>query len=137
MITNNTFYLSDKELWQKLNEINPKSGIYKLILTDNGKPKQIGRFLGTDNKGIIYIGKCDNVLDRVINLKKSISQDFNNNSHICGRRLKNIEKFYERIPFENLIIQITPSENQIELEKKQLNEYFQRFGEVPPLNAIP
>ena len=130
------FLLSDENLWYKLNELKPTGGVYILKLFHNSKPRKIGRLLSHDPEGILYIGKCETFTDRVINLKKTISPNYRSESHICGRRMKNIIGFEKYFPFSDLRIEIFPSETPIVLEKECIENYFQEFGEVPPLNAM-
>jgi hypothetical protein len=39
-----------------------------------------------------------------------------------------------KFPAENLYIELIPTDNPIELEKTELKKYFDKFGELPPLN---
>lgn len=134
MHNNLAFFLNDTELWHKLNAFDVKSGIYILFLERENNPVTINRFLGNDDNGVLYVGKCDNFLDRVINLKKSILQ--NGSSHICGRRLKKIKQHNKILNLNELKVKIIQDINPKEKETKFLEEYFQKFGEIPPLNAI-
>ena len=131
-----TFKISDKELWNNINSnFGNKGGLYKLICYESGKPKSINRFLSSDNNGVLYIGKATSYLDRVITLKKSL--DYNNyidTNHECGARYKTHPTIKDLFHFEELHIELTPSDNPSELERKELKEYYFSFGELPPLN---
>ena len=136
-MTQDLLLFSDPDFWKLINEQHSvKGGVYKIIAVRDGQRIPINRFLGTDNKGVLYIGKATSFIDRVIDLKKSISPDYNGTAHICGRRYKsnpNIAKFF---PYDILHIELIQADNPEELEKKLLREYASVYGEVPPLNAI-
>jgi hypothetical protein len=128
--------ISDTELWNDISNssIGIGGGIYKIFSQDNNIRKPIERLLDKDIDGILYIGSATSYLDRVINLKKSILPDYNGQSHICGRRYKSNPKIELKFPIEKLYIELIPTDNPIELEKTELEKYFNRFGELPPLN---
>jgi hypothetical protein len=133
----NLLCIADSNFWHRINErFQTKGGVYKIIAINNGKLKPVNRFLGTDISGVLYIGEAISFLDRVINLKKSISPDYTGAAHICGRRYKSNPNIAKQFPFEMLFVDLIPSESPEELEKKLLKEYLDTFGEVPPLNAV-
>jgi hypothetical protein len=128
--------ISDTELWNDISKssIGIGGGIYKIFSQDNHIRKPIERLLDKDINGILYIGSATSYLNRVINLKKSILPDYNGQSHICGRRYKSNPSIALKFPAENLYIELIPTDNPIELEKTELKKYFDKFGELPPLN---
>ena len=113
-----------------------KGGVYKIIAVREGKRIPINRFLGTDDNGVLYIGKATSFIERVIDLKKSISPDYNGTAHICGRRYKANPNIGKLFPYDILHIELIESDKPEELERKYLTEYANIYGEVPPLNAI-
>lgn len=132
----NEYQLSSETLWNEINDdFQNKGGAYKLIFRSKGQIKPIGRFLGIDKDGVLYIGKATCYLDRVIALKKTIDPKMKSASHICGRRYNKLEGVKAEYPYENLFIQLFQDDNPEEKELEFLNEYVNRFGEVPPLNA--
>lgn len=139
-IMNNCFKISDSTFWDEINQaFGNKGGVYKLISKQNGNVVPTHRFLGTDEEGILYIGKASVFLDRVISLKKSIMPNYRSASHICGRRynkLCTISRIAEKFPLETLHVQLIADEYPSMLEGKLLKSYEEKFGEVPPLNAI-
>jgi len=131
------FHIADKHFWDKIDDLyKEKGGVYKMIAVEDKKRITIKRFLGYDQSGVLYIGKATSFLDRVINLKKSISPNLAGTSHICGRRYKANPNIAIQFPFMNLYIELIQDDEPEELEKKLLKEYRITFGEVPPLNAI-
>jgi hypothetical protein len=131
------FRLDDNDFWNQVNEVHQeKGGVYRLLSIQEGKPKEINRFLGVDREGILYIGKAESFLDRVSNLKKSIAPGYRGTAHGCGINYKSnpaIEKLY---PYESLYLELLESESPRKLEAALIKEYVQTYGEVPPLNAV-
>lgn len=130
------YKISDSELWYKIkSDFSKNGGIYKLsCLDENNNTIRVNRLVKSDPNGILYIGKATSFLDRVINLKKSISPDYNSDSHECGLRHKNSNSIKSKFPYQNLVIELTSFEDIDMVEKKLLNEYELEFGELPPLN---
>lgn len=128
--------LSDSKLWDDINwRFENRGGSYILFSKNDNEVRPISRALGKDPSGTLYVGKADCFLDRVINLKKSLSPNYKSGNHICGRRYKKMEKFVSMFPFETLYVELTEHSNPEELERIRLENYVQEFGEVPPLNA--
>ena len=137
MDTEGLLHIADTNLWNKINmQFQDKGGVYKIIAVQDEQRITIKRFLGYDRNGVLYIGKANSFLDRVINLKKSISPEYKGSSHICGRRYKANPSIAIQFPFEILFIELTQSDNPVDLEKNMLIDYRLVFGEVPPLNAV-
>ena len=131
------FQFADPTFWDKINDRHKSDGgVYKVIAVDSGQRTPINRLLGTDDQGVLYIGKATTFIDRVIDLKKSISPDYNGTAHTCGRRYKATPNIAKHFPFDKLHIELIQSTTPDDLEKKLLNDYMQTFGEVPPLNAV-
>lgn len=133
-MTSKRYKISDTEFWKKIDsDFNNGGGTYQLYSVDDfDNPIQINRLLKSDNQGISYIGKALKFLDRVIDLKKSLSPDHISESHECGVRYKN--NLRDKFPYEKLWIELKTVENIDEAEKKLLNDYENKFGELPPLN---
>ena len=130
------YNLSDDKLWDKINnDFQNKGGVYQLFYKGKGKVRPIGRFLGIDHEGILYIGKATRFLDRIIELKKTIDPQKKSASHICGRRYNKSENIRKEFPFKNLFVRLIENSQPEKTEKELLNDYFTIFGEVPPLNA--
>ncbi len=130
-------YFEDPDFWTIIKETHfDKGGLYKIVAVRDGVRVPINRFLGTDEEGVLYIGKATSYLDRVINLKKSISPNYKGTSHICGRRYKSNPNIALKFPYDLLHIELIFSEDPEKLEKLFLNAYFKKYGEVPPLNAV-
>jgi len=130
------YQLSSIDLWREINnDFQQKGGAYKLLLKNNTKTVPINRFLGTDDSGILYIVKANCYLDRILALRKTIDPNLKSKSHICGRRYNKNEKIKEQFPYANLFIQLIEDQYPEIKERELIDDYFNRFGEVPPLNA--
>lgn len=130
----------DDKMWYKIDsEFNTNGGVYILKCSkemDSFVPIAVNRLLADDKDGILYIGKANTFINRVIDLKKSISPQYNSNSHECGTRYKMHKGLQEKFPFQNLYIELYGDENPLELEKILLTEYESTFGELPPINRV-
>ncbi|MEO0076037.1 MAG: hypothetical protein ABIK31_08080 [candidate division WOR-3 bacterium] len=129
--------IADKNL--KLDEyIKPKPGVYKLIAFDKKENIiPINRFLGTDQNGILYIGKSINLLKRMIKLRRGLINPSEAIGHIATRRIKSIKNILNYIDINTLRISIeyTDSpESAKKFEATLLDKYTEEFGERPPLN---
>ena len=136
-MTTNLLQIADEKFWDNIQKRHQdKGGVYKIIAVRNGQRIPINRFLGTDNEGVLYIGKAISFVDRVIELKKSIDPDYNGTGHICGRRYKSNPKIAEQFPYDQLFVDLFQTDKPEEKEKEFFEAYFNTYGEVPPLNAI-
>lgn len=130
------YRLSSKTLWNEINnDFQEKGGAYKLFYKDNGKVRSIERFLGTDTDGILYIGSASSYLDRIIDLKKTLDPNYISAPHICGRRYNKNDNIKKEFPYPNLFIRLIGHDKPKDKERELLDQYFKKFGEVPPLNA--
>lgn len=132
------YQISDKKFWDDINAaFNNGGGVYELYCTtSNNKPIPVCRLLKEDKSGVLYIGKADSFLDRVIELKKSISPNYVSGNHECGVRYKESFAIKEKFPYENLYVKLTGAENPRLTETEKLDGYIKEFGEVPPLNRM-
>lgn len=125
--------------WNQINNtFKKKGGVYKVFAMSNASRVSINRFLKQDINGVLYIGKANSFLKRVIDLKKTLSPDYKSEAHIMGRRyhLDNRKKLRLLFPLELLWIELIESDNPINLEKEEIQKYVEEFGETPPLNAL-
>jgi hypothetical protein len=126
----------DPNFWTFIKEMHrDKGGVYKIIAVRNGERIPINRFLGTDKDGVLYIGMGKSY-KRISDLKKSISPNYKGSAHICGRRYKLNPNIALQFPYESLFIEPVYADDPREAEEKLIEAYRDRFGEVPPLNAI-
>lgn len=106
----------------------PTGGVY--ILKANRK---VFRLLDQDLAGILYIGKGE-ILDYHNRVGKFVnSLNKTEEVHEGGYRF-NMERIKDQYPLEFASIRITLSENPEKLEATLLNDYYEKFGELPPFN---
>jgi len=132
--------------WTRWKDIYQESGyngcaIYMIRMkTDEGTAK-IPRFLGIDEKGLLYIGTTENLETR---RNQFINGRNRGNGHI-GANLLYLLNIYTRIKrqFKNYTCKYSFKKLRkgLELgeqESREIKRYVIKFGEVPPLNsAIP
>jgi len=125
------------DIWNQINEnFGTRGGIYFLYCKhDNGDIIPTDRLLKTDPNGILYIGKAISFLERVVELKKSLSPVHHSKGHECGFRMKELN-LLNKFRYENLFVRLTESTDELQLEKEELTKYELEFGELPPLNRV-
>ncbi len=80
------------------------------------------------------IGMAASFVNRVIELKKSLSPDHRSAAHECGSRYKSHVAIAERFPYQRLLITLEHSNAPREAELIALKTYYDTFGELPPFN---
>jgi hypothetical protein len=135
----NSYLISSIDLYDQItHDFQESGGIYKLFCLENrtmGKAIAINRLLAIDKEGILYIGSTNCFLNRIIDLKKSLSPEHKTLSHKCGRLYKRNLAIRNRFKFENLCVILEHSEEPDHLERAELKKYFRSFGEIPPFNG--
>lgn len=129
------YKINNENLWSLINvDFGNDGGIYKVVWIKENKPKTISRFIHSDNHGVLYIGKAQVFLDRVINLKKSLLPKYKSDNHDFGNRYNNTSILKENIPLDELFIELTSSINPELKETEELEKYYKTYGELPPFN---
>lgn len=148
------YLLSDPKLHDKLCEdLGYIPGIYRLhFQSAAGGFERIPRLLDVDDQGILYIGTSVSIPYRISSLKKSVSAAYgidgyqDPGTHQCGKKIVQSLKFRERFSFAGYCLTVDPCKpdddavgyrdgDHTKLEWQKLIEYFNRFGEYPPLNG--
>ena len=112
-------------------------GVYRLVAVTDGRPFPIARVAAIDPEGVLYIGKADSFVDRVITLKKSILPDYDTDTHEAAARLQALWGHPDakgRFGLQKIRIQLFVDQAPREAESAFIQRYAQRFGELPPLN---
>lgn len=115
-------------------------GVYQVRLVKNtGTPIKIKRILGVDPSGLLYIGMAregrnGGLCNRLWGFWTAI-EGTDESYHGAGKKFKRLLAPH----FPNSKIQyrhkkIATGNLAADLEKKCLNDYQQRWGELPPLN---
>ncbi len=126
--------------WKKFSEDNLKEnpkepGIYKIRI----QGIKISRFLGEDKNGILSIGKSKNIKQRLKQFYKGFTEK---KYHSEGKTLFIIAQKHPswmKLHINHLEYSycLTKTDEQaIEYEELEIKKYFNKFGEVPPLNSI-
>jgi len=130
------FKISSENMWHKINEAHGESGGVYILRCGDDKPISISRLLENDESGTLYIGKANSFINRVAELKKSISPKYSSDSHECGARYKLHTGISNNFPFEQLYLNLIASDDPRTTESNLLKEYEEKFGELPPLNRV-
>ena len=130
--------IASDEFWYQIKDaFGAGGGIYTLSCVDeNGTTIPIGRLLGEDPDGILYIGMAASFHDRVIDLKKSLSPKHVSRSHECGVRHKSHAGVSNRFPYDRLHLEMVSAADPRAAEREALQLYIDKFGELPPLNRV-
>lgn len=117
-------------------DVPASGGIYKIYSLDiNDIPRPLPRVLGTDVDGILYIGKSDNLKDRVRMLWRVLQHDYRATGHTFGMNYKSLQVIQDAFPFDTLAIEYEEHPQPKQYEKNIIETYRQLYGEVPPLNG--
>lgn len=130
--------IASPDFWERIDATFGQSGgIYKLSCLRDGSTEElvpVQRLLGEDPEGVLYIGMAACFLERVIELKKSLSPRHVSRGHECGARHKEHDRLAQAFPYERLMVSFIASESPRDAEQHALQDYFNSFGELPPLN---
>ena len=102
----------------------------------DGAPAVVPRALGEDRTGTLYIGKANSFVDRVLQLKKSVSPDHETSTHPVAARLADHPAMRATYPPRSLVVDLHPDPDPIGAERALFRAYFDAFGEPPPLNRM-
>lgn len=133
-----TYRISCERFWHQINkDFGVGGGVYELYcMMPNTEVEPVPRMLKVDLQGTLYIGMAASFLDRVVELKKSISPKYKSSGHECGVKYKELRAIQEKYPFEHLYVELHGTKVPRELEQDKLQKYYKEFGELPPLNRV-
>ena len=124
-------------LLQSVKEISNHWACY--VLYQNTPISRLG---GTDSKGILCIGKADNLYNRVASLQKSVLKNCNNNDKVkigghqsLSKKVYRIQRFLDVSKMTIKIVVLPTYESILYTESYLLEDYVNQFGELPPLNG--
>lgn len=117
-------------------KIPSKPGVYKIYSLDkNNSPKALPRVLGIDKSGILYIGKSENLKDRLRMLWRVLNPIMVAKAHTFGVNYNSLKLIQKSFPLQTLAVEFEERQNPKVYEKELLEKYRQKYGEVPPLNG--
>ncbi len=116
-------------------DIPTASGIYTVRFWKDGHFVPIGRAAGTDNGGIIYIGKSQNLQKRIW-LFRRVVFDVSKiiKGHVAANRYVRIARINNTFPPQNLWIEWDLEADCKTAEADRLMAYLNKYAELPPLN---
>jgi len=125
-----------KELRNKSWSTNP--GCYVLL-----QNKAVSRIGGKDKTGVLYIGKGDKILKRIMSLQASVVCNADHNQEKCVIKGHNAlsQRFYrmrKHADINTMSIRVFKLPEHIEakyLESYLIESYVSKFAELPPLNG--
>lgn len=125
-ITNRNFHIT----------VPSRPGIYKIYsLDENDNPRHLQRLLGIDEEGVLYIGKSENLNDRVRMLWRVLQPNYRATAHTFGVNYKSLQVIQDAFPLDTLAIDFEENNMAKIYEKSLIENYRQLYGEVPPLNG--
>ena len=124
--------LAEDCFWKNIPEVG---GVYQIHCFKDKKYIWFNRVLGIDNEGILYIGKSVNLRERLRMLKRSLNQKPKVSGHTFGKKYYENKKLENAFPLKSLYVSYKTTTAPKTLETKLLNQYFAKFGEVPPMNS--
>jgi len=111
-------------------------GVYKIFsLDESEKPIPLPRVLGIDPFGVLYIGKSDNLKNRVRMLWRVLQPNYKASAHTFGMNYKSLQIIQDAFPYDTLAIEYEENPEAKKHEKSLIESYRQVYGEVPPLNG--
>ena len=129
--------------WRSVLESTGYKGpaVYAVRLLDNGVVVPIDRFLDTDYNGVLTIGMTTNLDRRRSGFVRGYTKGRGHSAANLLFALKLCEAYGRRFKAPSFEIAFEPIADEADArqrEAKLIREYFERFGEIPPLSsAIP
>ena len=118
-----------------LGEIPETSGVYFIHSYNNGDPAKLNRVLGKDEEVVLYIGKSENLRERLIMLWRVLNPKLEATAHTFGTKYNSNQKLREAFPMKSLFVSYRITSEPKTLESELLDKYFLKYGEVPPFNS--
>lgn len=124
--------LAENNFWKQIPE---SGGVYFIYSYNNNTPIKLNRVLGTDEEGLLYIGKSENLRERLRMLWRVLNPKQKATAHTFGTKYNNNKKLREAFPLNSLYVSFRITINPKTLESELLDKYFSKYGEVPPFNS--
>ena len=124
--------LAEDFFWKTIPE---SAGVYHICSYKDKKPLKINRVLSLDNEGILYIGKADNLRERLRILRRNIIKKPIVSTHTFGKKHNENKRLQKAFPLKSLYVSCQITKEPKSLETILLDKYFAKFGEVPPFNS--
>lgn len=113
--------LSENNFWNRI----PESGGVYFIQSYNDKlPNKLYRFLGQDEEGVLYIGKSENIREKLRMLWRVLNPKLKATAHTFGTKYNENKKLSEAFPLKSLYVSYRITTEPKKLESELLNKYF-------------
>lgn len=122
----------EKDFWKQIPE---SGGVYFIYSYNNNIPSKLDRVLGADEEGVLYIGKSENLRERLRMLWRVLNPNLKATAHTFGTKYNNNKKLREAFPLKSLYVSFRITTTPKILESELLDKYFSKYGEVPPFNS--
>ena len=116
-------------------ETNSRKRRSLFIYSYNNIPLKLDRVLGSDEEGLLYIGKSENLRERLRMLWRVLNPKLKATAHTFGTKYNNNKKLREAFPLNSLYVSFRITTKPKTLESELLDKYFSNYGEVPPFNS--
>ena len=127
-----TISLTENSFWTHIPECG---GVYFIQSYNNQIPIRLNRVLGTDEEGVLYIGKSENLRERLRMLWRVLNAKLKATAHTFGTKYNDNKKLREAFPLKSLYVSFRITNEPKSLESELLYKYFSKYGEVPPFNS--
>jgi hypothetical protein len=127
-----TISLAEINFWKQIPE---SRGVYFIYSCNNLIPIRLNRVLGTDEEGVLYIGKSENLRERLRMLWRVLNPKLEATAHTFGTKYNSNQKLREAFPMKSLFVSYRITSEPKTLESELLDKYFLKYGEVPPFNS--
>jgi hypothetical protein len=124
--------LAENTFWNHIPEFG---GVYLIQSYFNQIPIRLNRVLGTDEEGVLYIGKSENLRERLRMLWRVLNPKLEVTAHTFGTKYNSNQKLREAFPMKSLFVSYRITSEPKTLESELLDKYFLKYGEVPPFNS--
>lgn len=91
--------LTEDSFWKNIPECGD---VYFIYSYNNKSPVKINRVLGVDKEGVLYIGKSENLRERLRMLWRVLNPNLKATAHTFGTKYNN-KKNEGSIPFEIIV----------------------------------
>ena len=122
----------EKGFWKRIPE---SGGVYFINSYNDNNLAKLNRVLGQDEDGILYIGKSENLRERLRMLWRVLNPKLKATAHTFGTKYYNNKKLEEAFPLKSLYVSFRITTKPKILESELLDKYFSKYGEVPPFNS--
>ena len=124
--------LVEDRFWKNIPE---GGGVYKIHCIRDKMPIKINRVLRLDNEGVLYIGKSNNLRERLRILRRNIIKKPQVSTHTFGKKHNENKRLQKAFPLNSLYVSYQITKEPKTLETDLLDKYSAKFGEVPPFNS--